>query len=87
MFIDGLTEREKRQLAVHLREQEHTPFMVIKHAHAAAQCERRGLDVHPIDLKYLKMLDTIIETLHGKQRVGPGLVYDEPRTQVGQNLA
>ncbi len=87
MFIDGLTDSEKHQLALYLREQEHTPFMVIKHAHAAAQCERRGVDIHPIDLKYLKLLDQAIEALHGKQRVGPGLAYDEPRTRAGKNLA
>ncbi|GGX41131.1 hypothetical protein [Saccharospirillum salsuginis] len=87
MFIDGLSDSEKHNLAQYLREQEHTPFMVIKHAHAAAQCERRGLDIHPIDLKYLKVLDLAIESLYGKQRVGPGLAYDEPRTRAGKNLA
>lgn len=87
MFIDGLTEPEKHQLALHLRESEHTPFMVIKHAYAAAQCEQRGLDIHPIDWKYLMLLDEAIEALHGKQRIGPGLNYDEPRTRADQNLA
>lgn len=87
MFIDGLTDSEKHQLALHLREHEHTPFMVIKHAYAAAQCERRGLDIHPIDLKYLKLLDRAIETLHGKLRMGPGLFYDEPRTKAGKSFA
>jgi len=86
MFIDGLTDSEKHNLALYLREQEHTAFMVIKHAYAAAQCERRGLDVHPIDLKYLKVLDQAIESLYGKRRVGPGLAYDEPRTQADKSL-
>lgn len=75
MFIDGLSEHEKHQLAIHLREHDHTPFMVIKHAHAATQCERRGLDVHPIDGKYLTLLDEAIALLYGKKRVGPGLAY------------
>lgn len=87
MFIDGLSDFEKHKLALHLREREHTPFMVIKHAYAAAQCERRGVDIHPIDLKYLKLLDQAIEALYGKFRVGPGLFYDEPRTKAGRDLA
>lgn len=87
MFIDGLSDTEKHQLALHLRDREHTPFMVIKHAAAAAQCERRGVDIHPIDLKYLKLLDQTIEALFGKHRTGSALVYDEARTRVGRNLA
>lgn len=75
MFIDGLTEHEQHQLAIHLREHDHTPFMVIKHAHAASQCERRGLDVHPIDGKYLKLLDETIASLYDKHRKGPDLLY------------
>lgn len=87
MFIDGLSDTEKRELALHLREHEHTPFMVIKHAYAAAQCERRGVDIHPIDLKYLKLLDQAIASLFAKERVGPGLVYDEARSHSSKNLA
>jgi len=75
MFIDGLTEHEKHQLAVHLREHDHTPFMVIKHAHAAIECEKRGMEIHPIDGKYLKLLDEIIASLYNKHRQGPDLHY------------
>ncbi|PTY35900.1 hypothetical protein BGP77_00805 [Saccharospirillum sp. MSK14-1] len=75
MFIDGLTEHEKHQLAIHLREHDHTPFMVIKHAHAASQCEKRGIEVHPIDRKYLNLLDEAIASLYEKYRQGPGLSY------------
>lgn len=75
MFIEGLTEKEKHRLAVYLREHEHTPFMVIKHAHAAAQCEKRGLHIHPTDGRYLQLLDNAISTLYNKKRTGPGLCY------------
>lgn len=87
MFIDGLTEQEKQQLAVYLRERDHTPFMVIKHAYAAAQCQRRHMDIHPIDLKYLTLLDEAIAELHGKCRIGSALIYDEPGTEADQDLA
>jgi hypothetical protein len=87
MFIDGLTEKEKQALALYLRQQDHTPFMVIKHAYAATQCERRGVDIHPIDLKYLILLDEAIAALYNKHRIGSALIYDEPRTQTGKNLA
>lgn len=75
MFIDGLTEHEKQQLAIHLREHDHTPFMVIKHAYAATQCEKRGMEIHPTDGKYLKLLDETIASLYDKHRQGPDLNY------------
>ncbi|MFG1496206.1 hypothetical protein ABMA57_06175 [Saccharospirillum sp. HFRX-1] len=75
MFIDGLTEHEKRQLAIHLREHDHTPFMVIKHAHAASECAKRGMEIHPIDGKYLQLLDETIASLYDKHRKGSGLHY------------
>lgn len=75
MFIDGLTEHEKHQLAIHLRERDHTPFMVIKHAHAALECEKRGMEIHPTDGKYLQLLDEIIASLYDKHRQGPDLNY------------
>lgn len=75
MFIDGLTEQEKHQVAIHLREHAHTPFMVVKHAHAASQCKKRGIEVHAIDSKYLQLLDDTIAQLHNKHRQGPGLNY------------
>ncbi|MEX1214204.1 hypothetical protein [Saccharospirillum sp.] len=87
MFIDGLTEPEKQKLAVYLRERDHTPFMVIKHAYAAVQCQRRGVDIHPIDFKYLMLLDEAITELHDKYRIGSALIYDEPRTHAGQGRA
>jgi hypothetical protein len=87
MFIDGLSEQEKQQLALYLRERDHTPFMVIKHAYAAAQCQRRGIDIHPIDMKYLVLLDEAIAALYDKHRIGSALIYDEPRTRAGQDRA
>ncbi|WP_108124914.1 hypothetical protein [Saccharospirillum mangrovi] len=87
MFIDGLTESEKHQLAIHLREHDHTPFMVIKHAHAAVQCKKRGLEVHPIDGKYLDLLDNTIAHLYDKRRTGPALVYTQPQTNSHRDLA
>lgn len=87
MFIDGLTENEKHQLAIHLREHDHTPFMVIKHAHAAVQCEKRGVEVHPIDGKYLDLLDAAIASLYDKYRSGPVLEYAMAQTSNRRDLA
>lgn len=81
MFIDGLTDSEKHQLAVHLREREHTAFLVIKHARAAVKCLQIEKDVHFIDQKYLTLLDETIEQLFNKVRVGPHLHYDEASSQ------
>lgn len=87
MFIDGLTESEKHQLALHLREREHTAFLVIKHARAAVQCIQREKEVHPIDQKYLDLLDDAIEQLFNKVRRGPHLQYDETASQADQGTA
>ncbi|MHA7880334.1 MAG: hypothetical protein ACX931_11105 [Saccharospirillum sp.] len=86
MFIDGLTDTEKHQLAVHLREQEHTAFLVIKHARAAVQCMQRDKNVHPIDLKYLELLDAAIEQLFNKVRPGPSLFYTDAGAQSDQSI-
>lgn len=87
MFIDGLTESEKHQLAVHLREREHTAFLVIKHARAAVQCMQREKDVHAIDQKYLDLLDSAIQHLFNKVRQGPHLAYDDAVSQSDQDTA
>jgi len=87
MFIDGLSEQEKKLLPLHLRTLEHLPFMVIKHATAAVQCERRGTDIHPIDLKYLAILDDAIATLFDKHRMGSTLIYDKALTQTRRDRA
>lgn len=87
MFIDGLTESEKHQLAVYLREREHTAFLVIKHARAAIQCMQREKDVHPIDQKYLDLLDSTIKELFNKVRRSPHLHYDDAVAESSQNRA
>lgn len=87
MFIDGLTESEKHQLAVYLREREHTAFLVIKHARAAVQCMQREKDVHPVDQKYLDLLDHTVEELFNKERRSPHLHYDDAATESSQNRA
>lgn len=68
MFIDGLTDWEKRRLALTLKERGYTAFMVIKHAKAAVLSTQRGRSIHPIDQKYLDLLDVTVEELYGYHR-------------------
>lgn len=80
MFIDGLTDWEKRRLALTLKERGLTAFMVIKHAKAAVISAKRGRDVHPIDRQNLEFLDDIIRELYGYSRVQGELRYHRSMT-------
>ncbi len=78
MFIDGLTDWEKRRLALILKERGQTAFMVVKHASAAIMSAKRGRSINPVDQQYLTMLDATIEELYGYVRYPSDLKYDEP---------
>jgi len=78
MFIDGLTDWEKRRLALILKERGQTAFMVVKHATAAIMSFKRGRNINPVDQQYLDLLDSTIEELYGYQRYPNELKYDEP---------
>jgi hypothetical protein len=78
MFIDGLSDWEKRRLALILKERGQTAFMVVKHATAAVLSARRGRTVNPVDEQYLEMLDKTVEELYGYHRYPNELKYDEP---------
>ncbi|EAR08860.1 hypothetical protein MED297_04302 [Reinekea sp. MED297] len=89
MFIDGLTDWEKRRLALTLKERGQTAFMVIKHAKAAVISSQRGREVHPIDQQNLDYLDEIIFELYGYYRVAGELRYRlaEESTNQGERIA
>ncbi|MFQ3231230.1 hypothetical protein [Reinekea sp.] len=78
MFIDGLSDWEKRRLALVLKEQGNTAFMVIKHAKAAVLSAKRNRPVNTVDDKYLMLLDKTIEELYGYQRLPNSLQYTSP---------
>jgi hypothetical protein len=78
MFIDGLSDWEKRRLALILKERGQTAFMVVKHATAAVLSSRRGRSVNPVDEQYLELLDKTVEELYGYHRYPNELKYDEP---------
>lgn len=78
MYIDGLSDWEKRRLALILKERGHTAFMVIKHAKAAVLSAKRGNNINPVDLNHLELLDKTIEELYGFRRYPNELRYDEP---------
>ena len=83
MFIDGLTDWEKRRLALVLKERGQTAFLVVKHAGAAIMSAKRGRSINSVDQQYLDMLDATIEELYGYQRYPSDLKYDEPaRVQI-----
>ncbi|MBU2863514.1 hypothetical protein KO489_06635 [Reinekea forsetii] len=88
MFIDGLSDWEKRRLALVLKDQGHTAFMVIKHAKAAALSAQRNRPVNDVDRKYLALLDETVEALYGYKRMPNTLEYATPETvaaAVGEN--
>lgn len=78
MFIDGLSNWEKRRLALVLKDRGYTAFMVIKHATAAALSAKRNRPVNGVDGKYLILLDNTIEELYGYQRLPNTLQYALP---------
>lgn len=78
MFVEGLTESEKRRLTLRLKEKGHMAFMVIKHANAAVISQSKGHDAHPVDLEHLIVLDSTIEQLFGFKRRSSGLSYAKP---------
>jgi len=78
MFIEGLSDWEKRRLALILKERGQTAFMVVKHATAAVLSAKRGRLVNPVDQQYLNLLDKTIEDLYGYKRFPNELRYDEP---------
>ncbi|WP_320823354.1 hypothetical protein [Reinekea sp.] len=75
MFIEGLSDWEKRRLALILKERGHTAFMVIKHATAAVLSAKRSRQVNSVDQQYLTLLDTTVEELYGYQRLPNDLHY------------
>lgn len=77
MFIEGLTDEQKKLLAVTLRDQGHMAFMVIKHAVAALQCAKLGKAIHSVDSDNLSILDDTIESLFGYQRLSDSLRYHD----------
>jgi hypothetical protein len=78
MFIDGLSDWEKRRLALILKERGQTAFMVIKHATAAVMSAKRHRQINPVDQQYLDLLDATIEELYGYHRLPNELSYAEP---------
>jgi hypothetical protein len=78
MFIDGLSDWEKRRLALVLKDHGYTAFLVIKHATAAALSAKRNRPVNPVDEKYLDLLDKTVEELYGYQRMPGSLQYATP---------
>lgn len=78
MFIEGLSDWEKRRLALILKERGQTAFMVIKHATAAVMSARRQRAINPVDQQYLDLLDQTVEELYGYHRYPNELRYDEP---------
>ncbi|TXR54269.1 hypothetical protein [Reinekea thalattae] len=78
MFIEGLSDTEKRQLAVTLRERGHIAFMAIKHAVAAMLSQKRGGPINEVDQAYLRLVDNTIEELFGYQRQTGELYYMAP---------
>jgi hypothetical protein len=78
MFIDGLSDLEKRRLALVLKEGGYTAFLVIKHATAAVQSAKRNRPVNTVDDKSLRLLDKTIEELYGYQRSTDTLHYSSP---------
>ena len=78
MFIDGLTDWEKRRLALILKERGFTAFMVIKHATAAISSAKRGHTVNPVDQQHLDILDGLIRELYGYERLNNEMKYSEP---------
>lgn len=78
MFIKGLSDWEKRRLALVLKERGHTAFMVIKHAAAAILSSKRGTPVNHVDQQYLDLMDETIEELYGYRRFQNQLHYAKP---------
>jgi hypothetical protein len=78
MFINGLTDWEKRRLALILKERGYTAFMVIKHATAAISSAKRGHNVNNVDQQHLDILDNIIHELYGYKRLPDEMKYVEP---------
>ena len=81
MFIDGLTDWEKRRLALILKERGYTAFMVIKHATAAISSAKRGHNVNAVDQQHLDILDGLIDELYGYKRLTDEMKYVEPGAQ------
>ena len=78
MFIDGLSDLEKRRLALALKDDGYTAFLVIKHATAAVQSSKRNRPINTVDEKNLQLLDKTIERLYGYQRTADALHYAAP---------
>lgn len=78
MFIEGLSDWQKRRLALILKDKGHTAFMVIKHASAAIQSMKRNRAVNSVDRDNLDILDSTIRELYGYERFPNELKYDEP---------
>jgi len=75
MFIEGLSDWEKRRLALVLKDRGHTAFMVIKHATAAVLSAKRGRQLNSVDKQFLTLLDTTVAELYGYQRLPNDLHY------------
>lgn len=78
MFIEGLTDWEKRRLAIVLKERGYVAFMVIKHASAAILSQQRDRIVHDVDARYLALLDDLVYELYGYSRTKGNLRYHTP---------
>ena len=85
MFIEGLSDWEKRRLALVLKERGQTAFMVVKHATAAVNSGKRGRKVNAVDQQYLDVLDKTIDELYGYQRVEGELRYAVPNEAGNQS--
>ena len=78
MEIKGLSDWQKRRLALVLRERGQTAFIVIKHAQAAILCTNRERPINEVDECYLALLDATIKELYGLTRSTNELSYMEP---------
>lgn len=87
MFIEGLSDWEKRRLAIVLKERGYTAFMVIKHASAAILSQQRERVIHEVDARYLTLLDGLVYELYGYSRAVGSLRYQTPaEMQSGADL-
>lgn len=78
MLIEGLSDWQKRRLALILKDKGYTAFMVIKHASAAIQSMKRNRPVNSVDQENLNILDDTVRELYGYERFPNQMRYDEP---------
>lgn len=80
MLIEGLTDWEKRRLALTLKDRGQPAFLVIKHAAAAVQSIQRGRPLNSADKIHLDLLDALVYELYGYQRYPDRLMYGLPES-------